>query len=831
MEELHYTAFISYRHLSPDQDIAIRLHTLIENYHVPDNIRKKLGIRKMGRVFRDQEELPLSKDLGADIRKALNNSDWLIVICSPRYLDSKWCNEELDYFIELGKRDHILTLLVDGEPADSFPEQLKYEMVDGERKEIEPLAGDVRADTLRESLKKLDDEKLRILAPMLDVNFDELRQRTRTRKVRIISTAVAACFMLLSGFLIYAISKNRQITRQRNLALDNQLQLLIEQSSVSAGNGNKLLALQQLTEASQIRKTAGNAHDSEMAAALEYALYNDAFEPVLTIDNNNRQFDELVFSNDDTYLLGITNLNSACLIDARTGKLLHTVSRSDIGQLDSVGFTSDDRYFYMVDSWYGFVSLYSVESGELYREYDASNGMAWNIGDKVFALKNNRLLILKEKVMVLWDYVNQTEQEILPCGDGAFESYTRPVIVDVAPDEKTVVIGSHGYGIGMKIVTLEGDVVTELQFDSQRGYPQIMFSGDGRYVAAVSGSMYFVWDASSGIQIFRGNNEEYNGGQNIMINENGSVLIVSSSDYLQAYDVAGNSLLWEKKTSSNIDTEAYLSPDGKYVSTAGGIQGVYDINNGECLYDGATTLFSHDGRKVIAGSYGSQPQVLVTPPAATASSQNSFNEELYEAERFTNPSEMIYITLKHNVSDFYRNSPGRTSRAFTSMDLRYAAQTHYDGFIEVFDISNPADTINIYCLAEHCFNDVTDVVFNGDLMASCGGYDPRCVISDLTASRIRFVLAGEEYCHGAEFSPDGSKIIMMCGYKRDRRYVYSTVTGNLLYEFRAPAGSSINMIGFTLDGCKVAAVLEDGRALTGILYPSLDEMIRQAENS
>ena len=89
METYQYKAFISYRHTEPDASIAKKLHTMIENYAIPGNIQKTLGIRKMGRVFRDQEELPLSQDLGADIHKALENSEWLIAICSPRYLESK----------------------------------------------------------------------------------------------------------------------------------------------------------------------------------------------------------------------------------------------------------------------------------------------------------------------------------------------------------------------------------------------------------------------------------------------------------------------------------------------------------------------------------------------------------------------------------------------------------------------------------------------------------------------------------------------------------------------------------------------------------------------
>ncbi|MBP5279280.1 MAG: toll/interleukin-1 receptor domain-containing protein, partial [Erysipelotrichaceae bacterium] len=122
MNEFQYKAFISYRHVSPDKEIATRLHSLIENFNIPAGIRKKLNTKRMGRVFRDEEELPLSTDLGNDIEEALRNSEWLIVVCSAAYLESKWCKAELDYFISLGRRDHILTLLVDGEPDTSFPE-------------------------------------------------------------------------------------------------------------------------------------------------------------------------------------------------------------------------------------------------------------------------------------------------------------------------------------------------------------------------------------------------------------------------------------------------------------------------------------------------------------------------------------------------------------------------------------------------------------------------------------------------------------------------------------------------------------------------------------
>ena len=831
MEEYQYTAFISYRHQSPDDEIAKKLHTMIETYSIPGNVRKSSGRKKMERVFRDEEELPLSKDLGGDIRKALENSEWFIAICSPRYLESRWCKAELEYFIELGKRDHILTVLVEGEPGDSFPEELLYEMKDGDKVEVEPLAADVRGDTLSASLQKLKSEKLRIIAPILDVAYDELRQRERRRKTQRTISALAAVFLLLTGFLIYAVMKNNEITKQRDVAVNNEMLLLIEQANIDGSSGNKLPALQTLLKASDVRDVIGERNDKEFSAALEYALYNGEFESLLHIDNNNRQFDELVFSNDDRYLLGITNLNSACLIDAKTGKILFTVSRSDIGQLDSVGFTKDDRYFYMVDSWYGFVSLYSVENGELYRQYDASDGYAWNIGEKVFPMSQDRILIFKQKAMVIWNYETDTEEEILPCGDKPFETYTQPLIVTLSDDESKVFVGSHGYEAGMQVMSLDGKRVIPLEYDKERGYMNVTFSKDGRFCAATSTTLFDVWNADTGECVFEGDNGDISLSQNVILSDDGRILIVMSSNYLRAYDTIKKDLLWEHTTESNIMTEAYLSPNGRFIASSGGINGVYDTYTGECLYEEGATLFSHDDRLVLSHSYDNKPALLSTPVSSTSSLDRNFKESLYHTVRFTEPTENITVELKHNCGDFYKTYPGNANRQalwFTDEDLRYAVHTDYDGFIEVFDISDPKNTTNIYCLAEHCYSCVSDLIIRGDLMASCGGYDPRVVLFDLREGQIRFVLAGNEYCHTAELSRDGSKVVFLCGFGAKDAYVYSTETGNLLYHLSAPEEDRFTEVGFTEDGKKVAALLDKGGAMTGVIYPDIGGMLEEA---
>ena len=127
-----YWAFISYSH---QDNLPVRgdgsgdripwanwLHEQLETFRVPDGYRDRptrTGEPMPERffpAFRDEAELPTSHDLGGQIRDALAHSRFLIVIASPRSARSRYVNEEVRHFRQLGRGDRILTLIVDGEP-------------------------------------------------------------------------------------------------------------------------------------------------------------------------------------------------------------------------------------------------------------------------------------------------------------------------------------------------------------------------------------------------------------------------------------------------------------------------------------------------------------------------------------------------------------------------------------------------------------------------------------------------------------------------------------------------------------------------------------------
>ncbi len=187
-EELRYAAFISYRHVEPDQTWARWLHTSLETYCVPVTFRTDAAVSRLGKVFRDTEELAAAADLRVEIQKALRSSSMLIVICSSKTPHSPWVDQEIRYFQSLGRNTRVVALLVEGEPADSFPRALcevDPDVLESTETTIrEPLAADVRPMVGVHHSQRQRQALLRIIAQLLRCEYDDLFQRDAERRRR-----------------------------------------------------------------------------------------------------------------------------------------------------------------------------------------------------------------------------------------------------------------------------------------------------------------------------------------------------------------------------------------------------------------------------------------------------------------------------------------------------------------------------------------------------------------------------------------------------------------------------------------------------------------------
>lgn len=259
--ERNYAAFISYRHVSPDKEIAKALQLLLEYNLVRPDRSKPRHIRP---VFLDVSEMPTMEDLNEGILDALDHSDYLFVICSPDLQHSKYCMREISYFKEKhgGSLNNIATLLVRGEPQESYPRILRTKTVPDPEdpaktltQEVEPLAADVRGKNLLHSLWRLfHSEYLRLAARYFNCPYDALKKRHKRNLIRTLVVSVAA-LLAVSGLLVM---KERQVR-------ETQANTYASYANEQTASGNELLALALCTH-------TDCAHTEEYTAALRSAL-------------------------------------------------------------------------------------------------------------------------------------------------------------------------------------------------------------------------------------------------------------------------------------------------------------------------------------------------------------------------------------------------------------------------------------------------------------------------------------------------------------------------------------------------------------------------------
>lgn len=168
-KDKEYYAFISYK--SEDVEWATWLQHELEHYHLPASFNGRTDVpQELRPVFRDIDELSAG-NLPEQIKHALANSQNLIVICSPQAAESPWVNQEVEYFISLGRTDCIFPFIVEGNsPSEFFPPALRDLPKDEER-----LGGDV-------SKKGRDAAFIKVVAGMLGVGFDSLWNRYEKEK-------------------------------------------------------------------------------------------------------------------------------------------------------------------------------------------------------------------------------------------------------------------------------------------------------------------------------------------------------------------------------------------------------------------------------------------------------------------------------------------------------------------------------------------------------------------------------------------------------------------------------------------------------------------------
>ncbi len=199
MKKFDYFAFISYSH--KDQKIAKRLKKRLQGYNLPSKLQKSYPAlpKNLKPIFFDESNLvALGGSLQESLQKNLDNSNYLIVICSPNSAKSEYVNDEVKHFIEIGRKSHIVPLIIEGVPysggeTECFPSALR-----NLPREEQLLGVDMTKFGERHAF-------LRVIASMLELNLDKFvfyGEKERKRKV-IRLGSIAAAVVIMVGTIIW----------------------------------------------------------------------------------------------------------------------------------------------------------------------------------------------------------------------------------------------------------------------------------------------------------------------------------------------------------------------------------------------------------------------------------------------------------------------------------------------------------------------------------------------------------------------------------------------------------------------------------------------------
>ncbi|HET6977885.1 MAG TPA: TIR domain-containing protein [Pyrinomonadaceae bacterium] len=340
--EHRYRAFISYSKL--DQQHAKRLHSALETYRVPKGIDAKLQRdRRLGRFFRDDDEMGASTDLGATLRDALDSSENLILICSPHSARSRWVNAEVLHFKNTSAADRIFAVVVEGVPQSDnpelncFPPALTSQTAGEEllsKLHSEPLAIDLRKESFQRS-------RIRLVAGLLGISFDSLWQRERRRTMKrraiaaVVTVALASVIVVLGiNWLtargrVHAQRIDRTLVKVRDdLASERVSAGLTELDSLTAGGEQGAVedllksTLSWVSTPSELLKELKSPGFFTNGSQL-YFLAADGSRHLLSINRPYRR----ILTSDKRHLLILTNDEAVVLNVADGRELARTASK------------------------------------------------------------------------------------------------------------------------------------------------------------------------------------------------------------------------------------------------------------------------------------------------------------------------------------------------------------------------------------------------------------------------------------------------------------------------------------------------------------------------
>lgn len=479
-----YKAFISYSHSDNQGEgrtWADWLHHALETYEIPadligtKNAKGEEIPRQIYPVFQDEKELSASSSLNNSLTDALDRSDFLIYLSSPRSANSMYVRDEIRYFKKSGKSKQIIALILSGEPEykgensdlQCFPEELRFN-IDSEGHIVkeqpeEVLAADVRiphsteegftsAEAYRHKLQadgkshpeiktavdeykqRLDLALLKIIAGILGVPLGELTKRDQAYQLEKIKKknkniqriAIAISFLGILAIIAGIIAWNQKNAALRNLA-----------RSLYASGINKLTQSEYGDGAAYIAEATRRGDESaKLFAHSMLAIQDD-----LTVMPNSNP-GSASFSPDGTWIATYANFGA----DKNVLQVWNAVSRKLVKQINDIHTRQPRRPLFDQQN-----RIYSTNDQSDIIRYDITNHKAITVyknQDSTFlyllaiAPTGNAALFRKGNQLTLTDIKNSQEKQLaeVPLSSTAsayFDQVDQTLVLTLSADQST----------------------------------------------------------------------------------------------------------------------------------------------------------------------------------------------------------------------------------------------------------------------------------------------------------------------------------------------------------------------------------------------------------
>ncbi len=355
-------AFISYRHAEADTAVAREVQRRLEHFRIPKEIRRQTGIKRIGRIFRDENELPVTHDIGEDIRKVLTEADFLIVICSTHTAESLWVEREIRFFLTAHDKKHVVTVLADGiDPGRIIPSIL---LEDEEGNPAEPLSCDFRPESQTGKKVQKRTETARLAAALLGCGLDQLMQRLHQHEMRVLAARMGMGMAVLAVIAGIVIDGSRKLEIKNKALIRGRSSYLAQASENEQKDGHGVLARLLALEAAAGLEKIGDERYPELYRALASSTLSydnpwsgeDRLQTVRTYSDSGilyaRCFEEV------NRLVTVDELGQVAVTDSVSGEELFRKTYS----VGNTWLTSDDMQQYIMP--YGGESILIRSNGE-----------------------------------------------------------------------------------------------------------------------------------------------------------------------------------------------------------------------------------------------------------------------------------------------------------------------------------------------------------------------------------------------------------------------------------------------------------------------------------